>query len=117
MFAVLQNKSAIVTFFVTRNEIEIHFLIVRKETMAKTTDKNGNATLPGTIYSRNGRYWYKVQLPGEGRPVTRLLKAAGSKFATADYSAAVAWPTPFISRPFSIATSIFRKLLFLILPH
>jgi hypothetical protein len=35
------------------------------------------ANLPGTIYARNGRYGYKVQLPGETKPVARPLVPLG----------------------------------------
>jgi|GEM_PF-2737791 len=58
--------------------------------MAKTHKKTGIAnTLPGTIYDRHGRYWYKAQLPGEAKPVARPLVPLGSKYATTDYCAAV----------------------------
>ncbi len=59
------------------------------KTNCKTKTATGKGTLPGTIYPRNGRYWYKVQLPGESKPVARPLVPLGSKFATTDYSAAV----------------------------
>lgn len=49
-------------------------------------DKN---SLPGTIYARNGRYWWKVQLPGEDKPIARPLKNIGAKFATTDRLAAI----------------------------
>jgi integrase len=58
--------------------------------MAKTHSKTGIANiLPGAIYARHGRYWYKVQLPGENKPVARPLVPLGSKFATTDYDVAV----------------------------
>ena len=58
--------------------------------MAKTHSKTGIANiLPGAIYARHGRYWYKVQLPGETKPVARPLAPLGSKFATTDYDVAV----------------------------
>jgi integrase len=70
--------------------------------MAKTSKKTGIANpLPGTIYSRNGRYWYKVQLPGEAKPIARPLVPTGSKFATSDYSAAV-----------EIAKNIFQQAIY-----
>ncbi len=57
--------------------------------MAKTNSKQERFNLPGTIYTRNGRYWWKVQLPGEDKQVARPLKNIGAKFATTDYSSAV----------------------------
>lgn len=39
--------------------------------MAKTvlpSMMTGKGSLPGTNYSRNGRYWWKVQLPGQDKP-------------------------------------------------
>jgi len=59
------------------------------KTHSKTKSTNGTTALPGTIYSRNGRYWYKVQLPGESRPAARPLIVLGSKFATTDYTVAI----------------------------
>ena len=35
--------------------------------------------LPGTIYLNKNRYWWKVQLPGEDRPVARPVKPVGAK--------------------------------------
>jgi integrase len=60
----------------------------------ETTHRNTKASrdktnLPGTIYARNKRYWWKIQLPGETKPVARPLVPLGSKFATTDYLAAV----------------------------
>lgn len=59
--------------------------------MAKTvlpSMMTGKGSLPGTIYSRNGRYWWKVQLPGQNKPAAFPLKPVGSKFATTDRKAA-----------------------------
>jgi hypothetical protein len=38
----------------------------------------------GTIYLNNGRYWWKVRLPGQKKPSYIPLKPKGSKFATKD---------------------------------
>jgi hypothetical protein len=54
-----------------------------------TTKKGVTNILPGSIYSRNGRFWYKVQLPGEAKISARPLVPLGSEFATTDYSAAI----------------------------
>jgi integrase len=59
------------------------------KTQCKTKKASVSGNLPGTLYARNGRYWYKVQLPGETKPVARPLVPAGSKFATTDYTVAV----------------------------
>ena len=59
------------------------------KTHCKTQTGLATANLPGTIYARNGRYWYKVQLPGESKPVARPLVPLGSKFATMGYSTAI----------------------------
>ena len=40
--------------------------------------------LPGRIFRRRGRWWWKVQLPGEKGPRDRALKPEGSRRATAD---------------------------------
>jgi hypothetical protein len=41
-------------------------------------------TLPGSLYQKNGRWWWKVALPGEEKPKARALKPAGSRSATKD---------------------------------
>jgi DNA repair exonuclease SbcCD ATPase subunit len=41
-------------------------------------------TLPGSLYQKNGRWWWKVELPGEEKPKARGLKPAGSRSATKD---------------------------------
>lgn len=51
--------------------------------------KNTSHNLPGTLYERNGRWWWKVQLAGETKPQGRPLKAPGSKFATTDRALAI----------------------------
>ncbi len=40
-------------------------------------------TLPGAAYQQEGRWWWSVQLPGEGEARSRPLKAEGAKTATA----------------------------------
>jgi integrase len=58
---------------------------------AQTRHKPAQARLnnvPGAIYLNKNRYWWKVQLPGETKPVARPLVPLGSKFATTDSSVA-----------------------------
>ena len=55
--------------------------------MAKRNAQKIN--LPGTLYTRNGRFWWKVQLPGEEKSIARPLKVTGAQFATRDYSVAI----------------------------
>ena len=38
-------------------------------------------TLPGEMYEKNGRWWWKVRLPGEPRVRERALKPDGARFA------------------------------------
>ncbi len=45
--------------------------------------------MPGTLYQRNGRWWWKIQLAGETKPKNRPLKAPGSRFATTDRAQAI----------------------------
>jgi hypothetical protein len=45
-------------------------------------------TLPGSLYQKNGRWWWKVDLPGEDKPTARPLKPDGSRCATTDYQEA-----------------------------
>ena len=40
--------------------------------------------LPGRIFRRRGRWWWKVQLPCETSPRDRALKPEGSRCATSD---------------------------------
>ncbi|MBN2211621.1 MAG: hypothetical protein JW709_09530, partial [Sedimentisphaerales bacterium] len=40
--------------------------------------------VPGCIYLNNGRYWWKVKLPGENGPKPRPLKPTGARYATKD---------------------------------
>jgi hypothetical protein len=41
-------------------------------------------TLPGEMYQRVGRWWWRVQLPGENRTKARPLKPAGARAAARD---------------------------------
>jgi hypothetical protein len=41
-------------------------------------------TLPGTLYQRCGRWWWNVQLPGEGKAKSRPLKEKDAKAAVRD---------------------------------
>ena len=45
--------------------------------------------VPGTLYSRNGRWWWKVQMPGEDKLTSRPLKPVGSRWATTDRNVAL----------------------------
>ena len=56
--------------------------------MAKKRPKHSSANLPGSLYQRNGRWWWKVQLPGEEKTNARPLKPIGSRYATTDYAVA-----------------------------
>lgn len=47
----------------------------------------------GTIYLNNGRYWWKVRLPGQKKQSYFALKPAGAKFATKDFKVAQAVAT------------------------
>ena len=41
-------------------------------------------TLPGTLFQKNGRWWWDAALPGEEKPRARALKPDGSRCATTD---------------------------------
>jgi hypothetical protein len=41
-------------------------------------------TLPGELCQKNGRWWWKVELPGENKSKARALKPDGSRCATKD---------------------------------
>lgn len=41
-------------------------------------------TLPGEMYERSGRWWWRVQLPGEDKTKARPLKPNGAKAAASD---------------------------------
>ena len=58
--------------------------------MAKKHSQN-KTTVPGAIYQRNKRYWWKIQLPGEEQTKALPLKPAGSGFATTDRAIALEW--------------------------
>jgi hypothetical protein len=50
--------------------------------MAHTEDISPRATLPGTIYKKNGRWWWRVRLPGQSRIRCRSLRPEGSRVGT-----------------------------------
>ena len=56
--------------------------------MAKKRCKQIPKDLPGSLYQRNGRYWWKVQLPGDEKQKARPLKPIGSRYATSNYDVA-----------------------------
>jgi len=39
------------------------------------------ADIPGSFYKRNGRWWWKVQLPGDKYPKALALKPYGVRYA------------------------------------
>ncbi|MBN2270355.1 MAG: hypothetical protein JXN61_07070 [Sedimentisphaerales bacterium] len=45
-------------------------------------DKSFKVSLPGSLYQKNNRWWWKVKLPGETRIKARGLKSEGAQFAT-----------------------------------
>lgn len=57
--------------------------------MGQLVIKGKPEDLPGCIFNNNGRYWWRVKLPGEGKYLARPLKPAGAKFATADPAVAI----------------------------
>lgn len=48
------------------------------------TEKSFKVALPGSLYEKKSRWWWKVKLPGETRISARGLKPKGARFATAD---------------------------------
>ncbi|MHC4374114.1 MAG: hypothetical protein ACYSTO_08035, partial [Planctomycetota bacterium] len=56
--------------------------------MARKQPSQRSTNLPGSLYQRNRRWWWKVQLPGENKPKARPLKPVGSRYATTDYAVA-----------------------------
>ena len=50
--------------------------------MAHTEDISPRATLPGTIFKKNGHWWWKVRLPGQARVRSRSLRPEGSRVGT-----------------------------------
>ena len=57
--------------------------------MARKRPQHSSVNLPGSLYQRNGRWWWKVQLPGEKKTKARPLKPIGSRYATTDHAVAV----------------------------
>ena len=49
--------------------------------MAKVS---ASVTLPGSLCQKNGRWWWKVKLPGETKTRARALKPEGSRYAATD---------------------------------
>jgi hypothetical protein len=47
-------------------------------------DESPHVRLPGRIYRRRSRWWWKVQLPGEDSPRSRALRPPGARQATTD---------------------------------
>ena len=45
-------------------------------------------TLPGEMYERAGRWWWRVQLPGEDKPKARPLRSPGTSMAAGDRATA-----------------------------
>ena len=56
--------------------------------MARNQKKQRKNNVPGSLYQRNGRWWWKVQLPGEKKCKNRPLKPVGARLTTTDYSVA-----------------------------
>jgi len=49
--------------------------------MAKVS---AGVTLPGSLYQKNGRWWWRIRLPGETKTRARALKPEGSRCAATD---------------------------------
>ena len=47
-------------------------------------DESPQVRLPGQMFRRKTRWWWKVQLPGETSPRSRALKPEGKRQATTD---------------------------------
>ena len=47
-------------------------------------EKSFKASLPGSLYRKNNRWWWRVKLPGETRVKARGLKPKGVQFATTE---------------------------------
>ncbi len=47
-------------------------------------EKSFKVTLPGSLYEKNNRWWWKVKLPGETRVRARGLTQKGARLAAAD---------------------------------
>jgi len=46
--------------------------------------KSFKVSLPGSLYQKNNRWWWKVKLPGQRRLEAMGLKPKGARFATTD---------------------------------
>ncbi|MHC4999104.1 MAG: tyrosine-type recombinase/integrase [Planctomycetota bacterium] len=57
--------------------------------MAKKRRKQTPKDLPGALYQRNGRWWWRAQLPGDEKVKAQPLKPVGSRYATTDHAVAV----------------------------
>jgi ribosomal protein L37AE/L43A len=51
-------------------------------------DTSPQVKLPGTMYRKRGRWWWKVRLPGETSSRRRALRPQGSRCATTEQSRA-----------------------------
>jgi len=49
-----------------------------------TTEESFKVSLPGSLYRKNNRWWWKVKLPGESRIKARSLKPRGAQSATTE---------------------------------
>jgi len=47
-------------------------------------NQSPHVRLPGRMFRRRGRWWWKVQLPGQAAPRSRALRPEGSRYATSD---------------------------------
>lgn len=50
--------------------------------MAQKRTHMPKATLPGRLYQRSGRWWWRVRLPGEAKSQPRPLRKKGQSYAT-----------------------------------
>jgi hypothetical protein len=58
---------------------------VRKKISTNSIQKESpQARLPGKIFCRRGRWWWRAQLPGQAAPRSRALKPEGARYATSD---------------------------------
>jgi hypothetical protein len=58
--------------------------------MATSTKDTARVTLPGRMFKKAGRWWWRVQLPGEARGRARALRGPHERTATRDRSTAEA---------------------------
>ncbi len=56
--------------------------------------KKSKAKLPGCVYKKRGRYYWKVKLPGEAEVKARPLVPTGGRYATKDKGVAVEVAVP-----------------------